>query len=54
MQCMRRAMLEGQIFEGREQNLKQAAKLMGVYHWQLAALDKHRGKGQQELTWVVN
>lgn len=31
MECVRRAMLEGQTFEGREQNFKQAAKLMGLY-----------------------
>lgn len=54
MECMRRAMLEGQTFEGREQNLKQAAKWTGLYERQLAVLDKHRGKGQQKITWVVN
>jgi len=46
MWCMRRAMLENQTFEGRDQNLKHAVKLMGVDERQVAALDKHRGKGQ--------
>ena len=50
MECLRRAMKEGQTFEGRDQNLKHATKLMGLYERQLAALDKHRGKGQQRIT----
>ncbi|MGN3975260.1 hypothetical protein [Tsuneonella sp. SYSU-LHT278] len=50
MECMRRAMLEQQTFEGRDQNLKHAAKLMSLYERQLAALDRHRGKGQQKIT----
>ena len=50
MESLRRAMMEGQTFEGREQNLKHATKLMGLYERQLAALDKHRGKGQQRIT----
>lgn len=50
MECLRRAMMEGQTFEGRDQNLKHATKLMGLYERQLAALDKHRGKGQQRIT----
>jgi hypothetical protein len=50
MECMRRAMLPNQTFEGRDQNLKHATKLMGLYERQLAALDKHRGKGRQKIT----
>lgn len=50
MECLRRAMMEGQTFAGREQNLKHAAKLLSTYERQLAALDKHRGKGQQKIT----
>lgn len=50
MECLRRAMMEGQTFGGRDQNLKHAAKLLGIYERQLAALDKHRGKGQQKIT----
>jgi hypothetical protein len=50
MECLRRAALPKQTFEGRDQNLKHAAKLLGVYERQLAALDKHRGKGRQKVT----
>ena len=50
MDCLRRAMMESQAFEGRDLNLKHATKLMGLYERQLAALDKHRGKGQQRIT----
>ena len=50
MECLRRAMKEEQTFEGRDTNLKHAAKLMAIYERQLAALDKHRGKGRQKIT----
>ena len=50
MECLRRAMIPDQTVAGREQNLKHATKLMGLYERQLAALDKHRGKGQQKIT----
>lgn len=50
MECLRRSMNEGQTFEGRDSNLKHAAKLMALYERQLAALDKHRGKGRQKIT----
>jgi hypothetical protein len=50
MDCLARAMIEGQSFEGRDQNLRHAAKLLGVYARQVEALDKHRGKGQQKIT----
>lgn len=50
MECLRRAMKEEQTFEGRDTNLKHAAKLMALYERQLAALDKHRGKGRQKIT----
>ena len=50
MECLRRAMLDGQTFEGRDQNLKHAAKLLSVYARQMEALNKHRGKGQQKVT----
>jgi hypothetical protein len=43
-------MLREQTYEGREQNLKHATKLMGLYERQVAALDKHRGRGQQNVT----
>jgi len=50
MDCFRRAMLNEQSFEGRDLNLKHAAKLMSIYTRQLEVLDKHRGKGQQKVT----
>jgi hypothetical protein len=50
MDCLRRAMITSQTFDGREQNLRHAAKLLGIYERQLAALDKRRGRGQQNVT----
>jgi hypothetical protein len=50
MECLRRAMIEKQSVEARNQNLGHAQKLMTLYANQLAALDKHRGKGQQQVT----
>jgi hypothetical protein len=50
LECLRRAVVEGQTFEGRDMALKHAQKLMALYTQQLAALDKHRGKGQQKVT----
>ena len=50
MECLRRAMLADQTVEGRDLNLKHATRLMSVYERQVAALDKHRGKGQQNVT----
>ncbi len=50
MECLRRAMVQGQTFEGRDQNLKHAAKLLAIFTRQVEVLDKHRGKGQQKVT----
>lgn len=50
LDCLHRAMLPHQTFEGRNQNLKHAEKLLAIYPQQTAALDKHRGKGQQKVT----
>lgn len=50
MECLRRAMIEGQTFEGRDQALKHAAKLLSIYSRQIEVLNKHRGKGQQKIT----
>jgi hypothetical protein len=50
MECYRRAMIGEQTFEGRDNNLKHAAKLSRAYAELLGALDKHRGKGQQKVT----
>ena len=50
LECLRRAMIPSQSFEAREASLSQAQKLMNLYTQQMAALNKHRGKGQQKIT----
>ena len=50
LECLRRAALPNQTFEGRDMALKHAHKLMTLYAQQLATLNKHRGKGQQKVT----
>lgn len=50
LECLRRAALPNQTFEGRDMALKRAQKLMALYAKQLETLNKHRGKGQQKVT----
>ncbi len=50
MECLRRAALPNQTFDGRDMALKHAHKLMSLYAKQLETLNKHRGKGQQKVT----
>ena len=50
LECLRRAALPGQTFERRDMALEYAHKLMSLYTQQLAARNKHRGKGQQKVT----
>lgn len=50
MECYRRAMIGEQTFEGRRENLAQAAKLSRTYATLLEALNRHRSKGQQKVT----
>ncbi len=50
LDCLRRAAIPGQSDWGRDSNLKHAQKLMSLYAQQVAALDKHRGRGQQKVT----
>jgi len=50
MECHRRAMLQGQTFEGRKEALSQANRLSRSWATLLDALNKHRGKGQQKVT----
>lgn len=50
LECLRMAAVPGQTFAGRDMNLKHAQKLMALYTQQMAALNKHRGKGQQKVT----
>jgi hypothetical protein len=52
MECLRRAHLPEQTFEGRGQNLGQANRLVRSYAMLLEALDKHRGKGQPQVVRV--
>jgi len=47
MECYRRAMLDGQTFEGRNQNLNFANKLSRTHAALVEALNRHRGKGTQ-------
>ncbi|MEM1066552.1 MAG: hypothetical protein AAGJ74_13715 [Pseudomonadota bacterium] len=50
LECMRRAALENQTFEGRDQCLRHGAKMMMTYTKLLETLNKHRGKGHQKVT----
>jgi hypothetical protein len=49
MECYRRAMLREQTFDGRHENLNQANKLSRTYSTLLETLNRHRGKGQQQV-----
>ena len=50
LECLRRAAIPEQTLEAKDMNLKHAQKLMALYTQQVAALNKHRGKGQQKVT----
>lgn len=50
MECLRRAMLSEQTFEGRRENLNQANKLSRTYATLWEALNRARGKGKQKVT----
>ncbi|MDJ1007870.1 MAG: hypothetical protein QNJ13_08605 [Paracoccaceae bacterium] len=50
LECLRRAALPNQSFEGRDMALRHASKLMSLYEKQMSALNKSRGKGQQKVT----
>ena len=49
MECFNRAMMPNQSSLDCDQYFKHAAKLLSIYTRQMAALDKHRGKGQQKI-----
>ncbi|MBG57942.1 MAG: hypothetical protein CMK46_06600 [Porticoccus sp.] len=49
MDCSKRALIDGQIPQCRDMNMKHAAKLMATFSKLSMALDKHRGKGQQTI-----
>ena len=50
MECLYRAMIPEFSIQGRDQNLKHAAKFLSIYSRQIEVLNKHRGKGQQKVT----
>lgn len=50
MECLKRAALPEQTFQGRQSGLNHAQKLMALYLRQVETLDKHSGKGQQNIT----
>lgn len=50
MECLRRAMIPEQCFDGRTGNLNQANKLARTFTTQMEALNRYRGKGQQKMT----
>jgi uncharacterized protein YjaG (DUF416 family) len=50
VECLRRAMISEQTFEGRNSSLKHGEKFMRLYLEQVKALNKHRGKGDQKMT----
>lgn len=50
MECMRRAHVDKQTFEGRKQNLTFADRFLRTFTAQVEVLAKYRGKGQQKMT----
>lgn len=49
MECLRRAAIPDQTFEGRNMALKHGEKLLRLYMEQLKALSKQRGQGDQKM-----
>ncbi len=43
-------MIRKQTLEGRDTNLRHAAKLLSIFAKQLETLNRNRGKGQQKVT----
>ncbi len=50
VECLRRAMIPDQPLSAHKVYLSQAERLMRLYARHLAAPDKHRGRGQQNIT----
>ncbi len=50
MESAKRAAIEHQPYEGQVLYLREVNKLSRTFAAQVAALDKHRGKGQQKMT----
>jgi hypothetical protein len=49
MECLRRAQVPGQTFEGRDMNLRHATKLSRTYTMQVESLKRYRSKGEQRV-----
>ena len=49
VESYRRAMIGEQTFEGRKENLNQANRLSRTFATLVETLNKHRGKGQQQI-----
>jgi hypothetical protein len=55
MECLKRASLQGQTFEGMDANVNRAVRLLRTFTSQMEALNRHRGKvGQQMVVGNVN
>ena len=55
MECLKRASLQGQTFEGMDANVNRAVRLLRTFTSQMEALNRHRGKvGQQMIVGNVN
>jgi hypothetical protein len=50
VECFRRAIIPEQPLSAEKMYLSQAERLMGLYARHLAGFDKHRGRGQQNIT----
>ena len=50
MESLKRAMLGGQSFEGKQVNVNQATKMLRTFTAQIEALKKYRTGGQQKMT----
>jgi hypothetical protein len=50
METMKRAMITGQTFEGRESNVNHATKMLRTFTAQMEALKRYRTGGQQKVT----
>jgi hypothetical protein len=49
MECLKRAQISGQTFDGRDMNLRHAARFTRAFTAQVEALSRYRGKGQQKV-----
>lgn len=50
METLKKAMIQGQTFEGTQANVSQATKMLRTYIAQLEALNKYRTGGHQKMT----